>query len=146
MSLKIEFNKDQYEGLIKLVYLGNWMVNAYRIDDCLKEFEEIEEYVLSFSDEMGFGNYVVYDKKFKKHFPTRKFEEEVDVYVDEYNDEIFWDELIDRLAKREFINKYGQEAIRKMDLEERFEKLQPFINKYEREFEKYGIENLVIKK
>jgi len=146
MSLKIEFNKNQYEGLIKLVYLGNWMVNAYRIDDCLKEFEEIEEYVLSFSDEMDFDNYVVYDKKFKKHFPTRKFEEEVDVYVDEYNDEMFWDELIDRLAKRDFINKYGEEAIHKMDLEERFGKLQPFINKYEREFEKYGIENLVIKK
>jgi len=146
MSLKIEFNKNQYEGLIKLVYLGNWMVNAYRIDDCLREFEEIEEYVLSFSDEMDFDNYVVYDKKFKKHFPTRKFEEEVHVYVDEYNDEMFWDELIDRFAKRDFINKYGQEAIRKMDLEERFGKLQPFINKYEREFGKYGIENLVIKK
>ncbi|MEA2005081.1 MAG: hypothetical protein U9O50_02260 [Acidobacteriota bacterium] len=59
---------------------------------------------------------------------------------------MFWDELIDRFAKRDFINKYGQEAIRKMDLEERFGKLQPFINKYEREFEKYGIENLIIKK
>ena len=31
--MQIEFDKKQYEILLKLVYLGNWMANAHRTED-----------------------------------------------------------------------------------------------------------------
>ena len=35
--MEIKFTKEQYENLMKLVYLGNWMINAIRTDDKSKK-------------------------------------------------------------------------------------------------------------
>lgn len=146
--MKINFTKKQYEDLVKLVYLGTWMVNAHRTDDRVEKYEELEQYILSFYKDFGMENFILFDEELKRFFPTKEFEEETDVeqYKDEYNNDIFWEELIDRLARRDFIRAYGEENLLKMTWEERFEKEQPFIDKYDEEFEKNGIENLDIKK
>lgn len=146
--MKINFTKKQYEDLVKLVYLGTWMVNAHRTDDRVEKYEELEQYILSFYKDFGMENFILFDEELKRFFPTKEFEEETDVeqYIDEYNNDIFWEELIDRLARRDFIRAYGEENLLKMTWEERFEKEQPFIDKYDEEFEKNGIENLDIKK
>ena len=145
--MTIEFTKKQYENLIKLIYLGNWMINAFRIDEGVKKFEEVTDYIYSFAKDFGLEKYIEYDEKFNKFYPTREFEEDTDIehYMDEYDAETFWDELVHNLATRDFIGKYGEDAIRKMDFKERIEKEEPFIGKYEKEFEKHGIENLEIK-
>jgi len=49
------------------------------------------------------------------------------------------------LARRDFIKEYGEDVIRKMDWKERMEKEHPFIEKYEKEFEENGIENLELR-
>lgn len=146
--MKINFTKKQYEDLVKLVYLGTWMVNAHRTDDRVEKYEELEQYILSFYKDFGMENFILFDEELKRFFPTKEFEEETDVeqYIDEYNNDIFWEELIDRLARRDFIRAYGEENLLKMTWEERFEKEQPFIDKYDEEFEKNGIENLDIKR
>jgi hypothetical protein len=146
--MKINFTKKQYEDLVKLVYLGTWMVNAHRTDDRVEKYEDLEQYLLSFYKEFGMENFILFDEELKRFFPTKEFEEETDVeqYIDEYNNDIFWEELIDRLARRDFIREYGEENVLKMTWEERFEKEQPFIDKYDEEFEKNGIENLDIKR
>lgn len=146
--MKINFTKKQYEDLVKLVYLGTWMVNAHRTDDRVEKYEELEQYILSFYKDFGMENFILFDEELKRFFPTKEFEEETDVeqYKDEYNNDIFWEELIDRLARRDFIRAYGEENLLKMTWEERFEKEQPFIDKYDEEFEKNGIENLDIKR
>lgn len=146
--MKIEFTKDQYESLIKLVYLGNWMINAIRVDDRIKKFDDLEQYIYSSAKEIGLDKYIEYDTKLKKFFPTKDFEEnsEVSQYMDEYDNEAFWDGLVDRLARRDFIREYREEAIRKMSWQDRMEKESPFIEKYEEEFEKYGIDRLEIKR
>ncbi len=142
--MKINFTKKQYEDLVKLVYLGTWMVNAHRTDDIVEKYEDLEQYLLSFYKDFDMEKYIEFDKKLNKFFPTGEFEEDTDVeqYIDEYNNDIFWEELIDRLARRDFIRAYGEENLLKMTWEERFEKEQPFIDKYAEEFEKYGIERL----
>ena len=146
--IKIEFTKAQYENLIKLVYLGNWMINAIRTDDVVKKYDDVEQHIYSFAKDIGLGKYIEFDSKLNKFFPTKEFEEdeEVEKYREEYDDEIFWDEIADRLARRDFIRKYGENTIKEMTWKERSEKEYPFIEKYEEEFEKYGIENLEIKK
>lgn len=146
--MKINFTKKQYEDLVKLVYLGTWMVNAHRTDDRVEKYEELEQYILSFYKDFGMENFILFDEELKRFFPTKEFEEETDVeqYIDEYNNDIFCEELIDRLARRDFIRAYGEENLLKMTWEERFEKEQPFIDKYDEEFEKNGIENLDIKR
>lgn len=145
---KIEFTKAQYENLIKLVYLGNWMINAIRTDDIVKKYDDVEQHIYSFAKDVGLDKYIEFDSELNKFFPTKELEEdeEMEKYREEYDDEIFWDEITDRLARRDFIRKYGENAIKKMTWKERSGKECPFIEKYEREFAKHGIENLEIKK
>ena len=145
--MKIEFTKDQFDNLMKLAYLGNWMVNGFRAkDEQVKEFDDLEKYIYSFAKEAGLEKYAVYEEEFKEYYPTNELEEELDHYLDEYRDEIFWEELIYRMAWRDFVKEYGEKAIKKMSWKKRIKKERPFIDKYAEEFEDDGIVNLVINK
>jgi ABC-type Fe3+ transport system substrate-binding protein len=89
--MKINFTKKQYEDLVKLVYLGTWMINAHRTDDLVEKYEDLEQYLLSFYKDFDMEKYIEFDKKLNKFFPTGEFEEDTDVeqYIDEYNNDIF---------------------------------------------------------
>ena len=55
--------------------------------------------------EMGFANLVEYDPEMGKYFPTREYDETnvvMDAIVD-YDNESFWEELMERLATRDLI-------------------------------------------
>ena len=147
--MQIEFTKEQFENLMKLVYLGNWMANAHRTDDIIEKYEDLESYVFSFAKDFGLEKYVDDEDADKgKFFPTRFFEEKTDINElhDEYDDENFWTELPDRLGERDFFRKYPQKEREKMTQEERFLKMQECIIKWEDELEDNGIERLEIKK
>ena len=123
------------------------MINAIRVgDEKIKKYDEIEQYIYSFAKDFGLEKYIEFSKKYNKFFPTRELEEGTDVeqYREEYDNETFWEDLIDRLTRRDFIKKYGEETVKKMSLEERIEKEYPFEEKYRNEFEKNGIENLKV--
>ncbi|MFH1824264.1 MAG: hypothetical protein ABH873_03445 [Candidatus Firestonebacteria bacterium] len=144
--MEIKFTEEQYESLIKIIYLGDWLVDAIRLEkDRVKEFEEIEQYVYSFHEKAKLQKYIKYDREMKKFHPTSKLEEDLNKYIDEYDDEIFHDELVSRLSRRDFIKKYGIDKVKKMNWEKRIEEEEQFIEKYEKEFEKNGVENLEIK-
>jgi len=143
--MKIFFTKKQYETLVKLAYLGDWLANAHKAGDGVNaEFEKLEDYIYSFAGDFGI------DELFKQGEdgitdPTREFEEMLDPYIDEYNDDNFWETLVNRLARRDFIEHYGQDTVSSMDLAELFEKEEPFLKKYDDEFYANGLKNLYIR-
>lgn len=145
--MKIDFTKSQYEDLLKVVCLGVWMINSHRTEDIVDKYEELEEYLLSFSADFGTERFAEFDEELKRFFPTREFEEDTDIerFREEYDDNTFWDELIYRLARRDLIRTYGEAGVFTMTTDELIEKEQPFIDKYEEEFERNGIDNLEIK-
>lgn len=151
-QINIGFTKEQFEALLKLVYLGNWMANANRDgspeDPHKKEYEAIESYIFSFAKQFGLGEYVDDEEAEKgKFYPTRTFEEETDTQklVEEYDEDTFWDELINRLGERDFYRHCSKNEIQKMTRDERFEKLYEFIDKWADEISENGIERLEIK-
>ncbi len=74
--MEIKFTKEQYEDLIKIVYLGNWMINTFRTDDRIEKFEELEQHILSYSREFGLQESIIYDDSLKKYYFTKSLEEE----------------------------------------------------------------------
>lgn len=52
--MKIELTKQQYETLLELMYLGNWMANSHRTTDLISRYEEMEQLIHSFWDELQF--------------------------------------------------------------------------------------------
>lgn len=144
--MKINFTKKQYETLLKAVYLGNWMVNSTDDEPEGNQFDKVEEYICSFAKDFGLEQYVTYDEGDKAYYPSRMLEEdeEVDGYIQRYDDYIFWDNLASSLAGRDMVNEYGEEAIKKLSDIERFTQKQPFAEKYDDEFAKNGVKNLII--
>ena len=148
----IEFTKDQFSTLMKIVYLGNWIANANRSgrpeDPQIKEYEKMEDYIFSLAAQFSLDKYVDHEPSDgERYFPTGLFEDETDVNKlhDEYDEENFWDELSERLGERDFYNAYSKKDWQKMSRDERFLKLQECVIKWEEELENNGLERINIK-
>lgn len=149
----IKFSKEQFLALLKIVYLGNWVANAQRGDvptnPRLKVYESIENYIFSYAKSFGLAEYV--DDELAEngqYFPTRMFEESQDIFelIDEYDDNTFWDELVERLADRDFEKHYTESEIQKMTNGERMNKLYTFIDKWAEEIYQNSLDNLDLTK
>lgn len=118
--MNIELTRDQYQALLKSLAITRFLYHSI-----LDEEEPAADRLDSYDT----------------------FEEKTDIsdLITEYQDSIFWDELIQRLAARDFLRIYDESEIKGMAIEERIEKEAPFISKYEEIFTESGIENLEIK-
>ena len=142
--MEISLSRQQFETLLKVVYLGDWMVNAIRVSGSyVPEFEELEQFLLSLGHRSGFDDVVEFEPVLSQFFLKDEVYEKLQPYIDEYDDEAFWDGLVDRLAERDFEETYG-DAEQRMDQKERFEKLSASVDKFEAEIEQHGMERLRI--
>ena len=142
--MKIDLTKKQYETLAKAVYLGNWMVNASRggrgDEPCIEEYNDISDYIFSLAPEFGFSKHFEHELECGDHKETT----EVSRLHEEYDQEIFWDELCDILGERDFYRKYTKEEIKKMNKEEHFIKMMECQIVWEEEAEEHGVERLQV--
>ncbi|HPW18855.1 MAG TPA: hypothetical protein PLP83_10825 [Candidatus Aminicenantes bacterium] len=145
--MKIELTKQQLAVLVKLAYLGNRMANDWRTDDVIEEYDEVESLVLEAALKHGLGDYVDFDEETKKAIPSGELEEKMAEAVDFYADNSFWDQLIYRMADRDYARKFGQEALDALYAEEHgTERLRPFVDKYEKEFYDNGLDRVEIRR
>ncbi|TGK13130.1 hypothetical protein EHO60_02720 [Leptospira fletcheri] len=146
--MKIEFTPEQYETLLKSVAISSWMINAFNEGgEETPAYSELEQYILSFATDFGKQDFVDYDAADNVYYPTRKFEDQTDIFdiISDYDNELFWDELIHRMARRDFALEYGEDGIAGMAIEERIEKEAPFIAKYEEIFANQGLDNIEVR-
>ncbi len=66
-------------------------------------------------------------------------------FIEDYDNESFWEGLIQQLSGRDIVLKYGEEAVRAMNEEERREKAQEFEDKWGAELEENGVDRLTVK-
>lgn len=145
--MQVELTKQQYRDLLDLVYLGDWMVNAIRDPGQeVKKYTDLEQYVMSFAEEHGFGDLVEYDDKFQQYFHTRAFEEsEVDEYRQEYDEENFWEDLVYRLSRRDLLRQCGEKKVaRLLGSRELFDKEAPLEDRYREEIGAHGLDRLEV--
>ncbi len=141
--MQIEISRKLYQSLVKLAYLGEWMANGFREND-VKEITEIEQFIYSFNKNFGLESWLEYDEEAKLYFPSEVMEKKLHNYIDEYNDDIFWETLATRLAHRDIVHDLREDELRAMDFAEIVEKTEPYLEKYYDEFHKNGTDNLFI--
>ncbi len=143
--MKLELTEKEYETLVKMVYAGNWMINGLR-DDTIDEFLDLEQKIFLSSRELKGGTQLLkWDKKYENYLPSEKMEDVMDELIDEYDEQIFWNELIQRLASRDILDRFGDEAVEAMSEVEESEHIAEYSQTYSDEFENNGIRNLVVK-
>tara|TARA_B100000614_G_C14527747_1_gene485210 strand:- start:525 stop:974 length:450 start_codon:yes stop_codon:yes gene_type:complete len=148
--MKINITKKEYRLLLDVFSIATWVMNShkYEPDPKSEPYETLEQKFLAFAKEFGFKNLVEYDKKMGKYYHTAEYEEsESDMqFIDEFEDDSFWEKLGSNLAKRDLINEIGLDEFKKMESLERFRKIDEIAEKYYDEFDKNGIKNIVVSK
>ncbi|MDD8031947.1 MAG: hypothetical protein PHQ25_08130 [Acidobacteriota bacterium] len=144
--MEIKLTKEQYNKLLELVYLGNWMVNAYRTDDYLTEYSDVVSHIFALAKEVGLEDKAVKDENDDKYLPSYDFEESLQDFISQYDSFCFWEELINRLAERDALKEFGSTPLDKIDLEDFLKKKTEYLRKYEQEVEENGIRHLEVVK
>jgi len=139
-KVNLELSSEQYKELIKLVYIGDWVIDEPEN----MVLNDLVQVVFSKAKEAGHESLIEFDKDMNLYMPSQTFDDEVVEIVDDYEEECFWDHLIYRMADKDLVAKLGDKAD-KLTNEERIDMIDPISEKYVKEFEENGIDNLVIK-
>ena len=122
--MEIKCTKEEFKVLLDLVYAGNLLINGMR---------EVDERIAPHAE---------LDEEFKEYMPTRAYENsEINDYIDAYEDKVFWEELVVRMARRQALNELGDENpdMTNAELRNRQIELEEY---YEDEFIENGIYHL----
>jgi hypothetical protein len=146
--MHLELTREQYRTLLELVFLGNWIVTSLETEEDVEtqRYDELERYIFYHAKSFGLPEYADGERP-DDCYPSRRFEDESPVFdfIDEYDDQTFWEELAYRLAERDLIRQYGEEALAKLTPDERFLKKEELVNQYTDIFSETGLDNIEVK-
>lgn len=141
MKKKILFSDEQYKQLVKVVFYGEWVLNATKLGDenMDKEAIDIRNYVYGQKDRFSLGDWF--------HQTNDGLELNEDITFDlvdkvfEYNEESFWPDLVRKLAVRDTLEEVlqSEEFLSESEKEDILFKNE---EKYEKAFHKNGIQGL----
>lgn len=146
--MNVSIDGGDFKALLKLAYLGNWLANAIHngsAEDTQDEaLENAEQLIFSLADKFGLEKYVEYDAEIEEYFPSQELENEMNEYIEEYDEDNFWDELFHRLSDRDFVRDHTAEEIEAMDWRDLLRSEEPYRKKWDDELNKFGITRLEI--
>ena len=146
--MKIELTPTEIRRLIDLVYIATWIIDAHKIGDDPETapYRRLEQKLFAIAAQQGLSDVIEYADEFDLYFPTRALEEsQAHSFIDEYDDDTFWEELMARLAERDLINDLGSfQALVDLSPEKRVTLLGRREEYYANEFAEHGLDRLAI--
>ena len=147
--MKIDFTREEYRHLLDILYIAHWMLEAHKVGDDprIVSYSELEQKICSFAQKMGYADLIEYDSQLQRYFPTREYEDNslAHTFIGEYDNDSFWEELIERLATRDLARQVGgYEKIPQLSREAFFTRLGHLEEQYSKEFTKNGLDNLKV--
>lgn len=138
----LNLSLEDFKELIKLVYLGEWMVNSQHDAD-LEDFKAtiLLQSVLAAGFE-DLSEMIGRDQETQRFFLREEAAEEIlEDQVSDYDDHVFWQELASRLAERDLAKRLGKDES-ELDFEDFTAELKILRERYELELDKHGLDNL----
>ena len=133
--MNIELSVKQFRRLLDLVYVGNWVLNSIRGGDRISDYDEVES--MMFGECLKNRMEVLTDLADGRPVPSRAFVEGgIHEAIMDYEDSVFFEILAEELARRDI----QMEGFSEGDAEE----INRRINEYISEFEKNGIDNIIV--
>lgn len=145
--MKLELTDEQFKELIFLAMVGEGVRGG--VLDGRGEYDPAKhnalmEYLFQKAHEAGRTDIA---EVFHGHVvPSDAFADAEEELMEEYNDDHFWFELTNRLGQRDFEKNMTDDERRESEEQGWLpERVREFYERYEREFEEYGVERLEIK-
>ncbi len=135
MCMNIELTGREFRSLLDLVYIGNWILNATRVDDRIEEYDNLESKIFGLCKGTKLQSLV--ETRLGVSFPSRAFEQGgIHDAIAYYEDGVFFDILAEELSKRDM----GYPELNA----ENFAELHERMDKYMAEFDQNGLENVTV--
>ncbi len=148
--MKAAFTAKEYRQLLELVHLGMWAVTAYQGEESAagRRYFALDQKLLALATEMGCAD-AVEEREDGTLQPTPKLAEDdrVRELQSEFQNDVFWHELVQRLAERDLAGEQAKRALETPGVEatpspeELTKKLE---ERYWTEFEKHDLANVVV--
>ena len=150
--MNIKFGNEQYKTLVDVFYIADWVLHAHHSSKEkppeTKAFRKLEQKIYKSGYKFGFKDLfeTIKNNDGTKYCPNRKVEEENHEFIEKFEVDTFWSELLDRLSDRDVLNSTTQKEREEMDINKYWKLKAIFEEKYDAEFNDCGIERLHIKK
>ena len=140
--MKFDLTEAEYRELVRLAYLGEWVINAPHDPEHQDEVAALAlQRLLAGGKELP---EIDRDAETTEYFITAELANKLyDDHISDYDDHVFWEELCERLAARDLATERGVNP-ETIDREEDLAELKPIEDQYRKEFEQYGIERMEI--
>jgi hypothetical protein len=146
MEISIKLTRREYMSLLTVLEIADWVLHAFTSEEPpeTKPYRDLEQKFFGYAEAFGVADLVEEDPRTGKLYPTAEFEDQSPgiEFIELFEDNTFWDELIDRLAFRDAVREAGEEQWDKMTHIERIRRMQPHEERYAQEFEEHGIDRI----
>src|SRR5689334_12949500 len=149
-GMKVSFTAKEYRQLLELVHLGMWTVTAYQGEDtaAAKRYYALDQRLMELATDLGCAD-LVETREDGSLQPAPKLAEDDRVrdLQSEFQNDVFWHELVQRLADRDLA---GEQAKRTLDTPgvepppSREDQLKQLEDRYWKEFEKNDLAHVVL--
>ncbi len=150
-QLTVELSIEEYRDLLALAYLGDTVAQLQHEQTATaverKRYRALYAKLAKLDQPTALSGCFIYDEKHPEGYPTPAYADKVCNMLDCYKTEVFWEELIERLAKRDAmielnLKKIPTPSAGKALWAQWYALFQKYEDAYTREFERIGIEKL----
>ncbi len=147
--MNVSLTQHEYRLLLDLLLAADWVIHGHREEEPpeAETYRMVIQKFLSLAPEFGLGDLVEIDQQRNQYRPTRKLEDHTGAWklLDEYDDRVFWEELIVRLAERDVAAMPGKGDVSSMSQDEYDRLVGPLEEKYAGEFHANGLDRLMLR-
>jgi hypothetical protein len=156
--MKLQLTPKEYRRLLQMLYLADRVLNGRRDDEpagLRLKCEEVLQSFLGYATPFGCADLVEEtDDELRNFSDLLPDEPGIREAIERYDEDTFWQELVARLAERDYERLHGRSALPDPDgppeadaqAQEREAELARLEDEYWREFEADGVKNLVVLK
>lgn len=148
--MKAAFTPKEYRQLLELVHLGMWAVTAYQGEDtpAAKRYYGLDQRLMEMAREFGCAH-LVESRPDGTLQPSAALAEEERLrdLQSEFQNDVFWHELVNRLADRDLAGEQQRRTMETPGVEpppSTDERLKKIEERYWQEFEKNDLANVVV--
>lgn len=143
-SVQLTISREQYEALVGLLYLGDWVLHAHEVPSsrATEPEQAVIQSILARAGELGLAKLV--ESVEGSLAPSRAVEDRMQAHVDAYDMMTMWEELVMALGQRDAERAVGKTALQKMSPNQRAETLMKHEAFWAEEFEQHGLARLVV--
>lgn len=144
--MKVSFTPKEYARLLELAHMGLWMAGARPDDPATmpERYADLAQKILELAEPLGCADLVEADVNGQYFLNEKITGGPVGEKIDRFVEDAFWSELVARLAERDLRAEFTATKLSEELTDEEEERLAVLEDRYWREFESKGTDNLVL--